>query len=133
MESSIAEKFQTMVKLGILNSRMKDFYDIWLLSRIFDFEGKILAEAINKTFANRNTPVIVNPAVFDPNFMEDADKQIQWSGFLEKAKRTDAPLSFKEVTGTVKAFIEPLATSLVENHAFRFRWIAPGPWRDAAN
>ena len=68
MESTIAEKFQAMVKLGVLNSRMKDFYDIWILSRTFDFKGEILAEALEKTFENRNTPITLNAAIFDPSF-----------------------------------------------------------------
>ena len=65
MESTIAEKFQAMVKLGILNSRMKDFYDVWLLSRMFDFKGETLSEAIEKTFKNRKTPIPITPQVFD--------------------------------------------------------------------
>ncbi len=56
-ESTIAEKFRAMVTFGNLNSRMKDFYDIWMLCNQFDFRGKILAEAIEKTFANRKTPI----------------------------------------------------------------------------
>lgn len=54
-ESAIAEKFKAMVSLGMVNSRMKDFYDIWLLSRAFDFGGVRLSEAIRLTFAARNT------------------------------------------------------------------------------
>jgi len=54
-ESSISEKFEAMVKLGVLNSRMKDFYDIWLLSRQFDFDGAKLTEAIRLTFEQRYT------------------------------------------------------------------------------
>lgn len=49
-ESAIAEKFEAMIKLGELNSRMKDFYDIWLLSRQFSFESTKLAEAVKLTF-----------------------------------------------------------------------------------
>lgn len=56
-ESTIAEKFEAMVKLGILNSRMKDFYDIWLLLRHFDFKGPILSEAISKTFPTRGRTI----------------------------------------------------------------------------
>lgn len=54
-ESTIAEKFQAMVKLGIINSRMKDFYDIWLLSRQYEFDKRMLAEAVSLTFENRDT------------------------------------------------------------------------------
>ena len=90
MESTIAEKFHAMVKLGILNSRMKDFYDIWMLSRTFDFRGEILAEAVEETFENRDTPIPIKPTVFNPSFVNDNAKKIQWQGFIRKAKLSDA-------------------------------------------
>ncbi len=129
MESSIAEKFQAMVKLGVLNSRMKDFYDIWILSRSFDFKGEVLAEAVEKTFANRNTSITLNATVFDPSFGMDRDKNIQWQGFLRKTKLIDTPGSFEEVITVVKLFLEPLVTSIFERRAFNSIWTAPGPWR----
>ena len=129
MESSIAEKFQAMVKLGVLNSRMKDFYDIWILSRSFDFKGEVLAEAVEKTFANRNTSITLNATVFDPSFGMDRDKNIQWQGFLRKTKLIDTPGSFEEVITVVKLFLEPLVTSIFERRAFKSIWTAPGPWR----
>jgi len=127
-ESTIAEKFQAMVKLGILNSRMKDFYDIWFLSRRFDFRSETLAEAIEKTFENRNTPITVNLTVFDFSFTKDEDKKVQWLGFIKRAKITDAPGSFEEVTASVKVFLEPIVTSIVERQRFHGIWTAPGPW-----
>ena len=51
----VAEKFEAMVKLGITNSRMKDFFDVWFLSRRFDFDGVTLHKAIHATFARRLT------------------------------------------------------------------------------
>lgn len=117
-ESTIAEKFQAMVKLGILNSRMKDFYDIWFLSRRFDFRSETLAEAIEKTFENRNTPITVNLTVFDFSFTKDDDKKVQWLGFIKRAKITDAPGSFEEVTASVKVFLEPIVASIVERQRF---------------
>jgi predicted nucleotidyltransferase component of viral defense system len=129
MESTIAEKFQAMVKLGILNSRMKDFYDIWILSRTSDFEGNILAEAVAKTFEKRNTPVTLDAALFNPSFGKDWDKNVQWRGFIRKTKLINAPDSFEEVMTAVKLFLEPLAASIAERRAFNSNWIAPGPWR----
>ena len=129
MESSIAEKFQAMVKLGILNSRMKDFYDIWILSRSFDFKGEVLAEAVEKTFANRNTPITLNAAVFDPSFGIDMDKNVQWQSFIRKTKLIDTPESFEEVITVVKLFLEPLVASIAERRAFNSIWTVPGPWR----
>jgi len=59
-----------MVKLEVLNSRMKDFYNIWFLSSMFDFRGETLDEAIEKTFENRNSPISGNPTVFDLSFIK---------------------------------------------------------------
>ena len=129
MESTIAEKFQAMAKLGVLNSRMKDFYDIWVLSRTFNFKGRILAEAVEKTFEKRNTPVTLDAALFDPSFGKDGDKNIQWQGFIRKTKLINAPESFEKVFGSVKLFLEPLVASIVEQRAFNSNWIAPGPWQ----
>jgi len=129
MESTIAEKFHTMVKLGVLNSRMKDFYDIWMLSRTFDFRGELLAEAVEKTFENRNTPITITPTVFGPSFVKDGDKEVQWQGFIRKAKLADAPDAFEDVVAAVKAFFGPLVASLAEGRTFRGIWKAPGPWR----
>ena len=129
MESTIAEKFQAMVKLGVLNSRMKDFYDIWILSRLFDFKGEILAEAVEKTFEKRNTPVNLNAAIFDPSFGNDGDKNVQWQGFIRKTKLISTPESFEEVISIVRLFLEPLVTSIVERRSFNSIWTAPGPWQ----
>ena len=129
MESTIAEKFQAIVKLGVLNSRMKDFYDIWMLSRTFDFRGEMLAEAVEKTFENRNTPINIEPAAFDPSFWQDEDKRVQWQGFIRKAKLANAPETFKEVAESVKLFLLPLVASLAERQTFQGVWTAPGPWR----
>jgi predicted nucleotidyltransferase component of viral defense system len=129
MESTIAEKFQAMVKLGILNSRMKDFYDIWMLARTFDFKGELLAEAVAKTFENRNTPLTVDPVVFEPSFVEAENKKAQWRAFLRKDKLTNVPEAFDDVVAIIKVFLEPLITSLAEKRVFRNIWKARGPWR----
>jgi len=71
-ESTIAEKFEAMVKLGTLNSRMKDFFDLWLMSCQFDFDGATLAEAISKTFSTRRTPILAEPLALTNAFAEDS-------------------------------------------------------------
>jgi hypothetical protein len=129
MESMIAEKVHAMVKLGILNSRMKDFYDIWMLSHAFDFRGELLAEAIAKTFENRNTPLTPTPAFFDPAFAQDGDKRAQWQGFIKKIGLADAPDAFEDIIAAIKVFLEPIAVALVEQGAFHGTWTAPGPWQ----
>ncbi len=129
MESTIAEKFQAMVKLGLLNSRMKDFYDIWLLSRMFDFRGETLIEAIEKTFEKRKTPLINEPTVFKTTFMKDDTKQAQWKGFIEKTRLTDSPLSFEDIAAGIKDFLQPIVDSIINNRTFQSFWTAQGPWR----
>ncbi|MCK4236360.1 MAG: nucleotidyl transferase AbiEii/AbiGii toxin family protein [Candidatus Krumholzibacteria bacterium] len=129
MESTIAEKFQSMVMLDVLNSRMKDFYDIWMLSTAFDFKGETLAEAVEKTFEKRKTPITADPTVFKPSFAEDGDKMVQWLGFIKKAKLNNAPETFGEVIASVKSFLAPLATALANRQLFRSSWRAPGPWQ----
>jgi predicted nucleotidyltransferase component of viral defense system len=129
MESTIAEKFQAMARLGILNSRLKDFYDIWFLSRSFDFKGGILAKAIEKMFERRNTLVKLDAAIFNPSFGRNKDKDIQWRSFLSKAKLTGAPASFEEAVSAVMLFLEPIAAAIAERKAFDRIWTAPGPWR----
>lgn len=129
MESTIAEKFHAMTRLGVLNSRMKDFYDIWMLSCTFNFSGEILARAVEKTFDNRNTLTTADPVVFDPLFAKDGDKNIQWQGFIRKTRLAGAPEAFEDVSTAVKAFLEPLVVSLAKQQMFRKTWSAPGPWR----
>jgi predicted nucleotidyltransferase component of viral defense system len=85
-QSVVAEKFQAIVALGFLNSRMKDFYDIWAMSRQFAFEGPSLSEAIRATFSRRKTALPESiPVGLSAELAEDADKQKQWVAFLRRS------------------------------------------------
>ena len=128
-ESVIAEKFQAMVKRGILNSRMKDFYDIWFLSRRFDFAGRILLTAMRKTFENRETAIPAQPAVFEEKFATDPTKEIQWKSFVMKTRLEDAPPTFKDVAGSIALFLGPVASALAQRESFYKKWKAAGRWR----
>src|SRR5437667_10093654 len=75
-ESVIAEKYQAMVALDIANTRIKDFYDVWLLSQTIEFDGAVLAKAIAVTFKQRSTPLPTEPPIaLTEHFGEAADKQ----------------------------------------------------------
>ena len=126
-ESTLAEKFQAMVKLGLLNSRMKNFYDIWFLSQMFNFKGETLVEAIEKTFEKRKTPLPKELTIFTPSFMKDENKQAQWQGFINKTKLGDAPKSFENVIAGIKIFLQPVVASINDQQTFRFFWAASGP------
>lgn len=83
-ETVIAEKFQAMVDLGRANSRMKDFYDIWLLAKSFRFEDDRLARAIAATFARRQTSIPAElPDALSAEFAADVAKARQWKAFIE--------------------------------------------------
>jgi hypothetical protein len=89
-ESIVAQKFESLVPLGVLNSRMKDYFDIWTLSRQFDFDGQTLGSAIVKTFFDRGTRIIPEPIGLTTKFVDVPTKKSQWHGFIlsEKADST---------------------------------------------
>jgi len=129
IESTIAEKFEAMVKLGVLNSRMKDFFDIWLLSRQFDFEGQRLEAAIEKTFSTRGTDIQSEPVALTVSFADDPAKAAQWRGFIRKNRLVNVPQAFGEVIKAVALFLGPVAESLAGKNHLEANWKAPGPWR----
>jgi predicted nucleotidyltransferase component of viral defense system len=107
-ETVIAEKFQAMIALGRANSRMKDFYDIWILSKSFDFAGDRLSRAIAATFARRETAIPVDlPDALTPAFANDEQKQRQWSAFVRDVSAN--PGSLADVVGNLAEFLMPHA------------------------
>ena len=128
-ETVVAEKFEAMVKLGLVNSRMKDFYDLWLLSQQYDFDGSLLANAITRTFAHRKTQILAPPTALTPVFSGDAQKQTQWRAFLRKTRLTDAPSALPDVIAVISSFLLPLAQAIGNGHEFNQTWKALGPWQ----
>jgi predicted nucleotidyltransferase component of viral defense system len=105
-ETVIAEKFQAMVALGRANSRMKDFFDVWLLSRNYQFEGDVLARAIAATFARRKTAIPAEtPVALTQEFAEDPAKRRQWLAFAEGIEAKVPSLA--EVVRELEAFLVP--------------------------
>ena len=95
-ETVVAEKFQTMVDLGIANSRMKDFFDLWTFASQFEFDGDILGEAINATFERRETAIPnKTPFALTNDFSADQSKRKQWNALV---RRLEKELDLKEVT-----------------------------------
>lgn len=129
-ETVVAEKFQALVALGMLNSRMKDFFDLWAISQTFSFDGGVLADAIAATFERRHTDIPTDtPVALTPAFAEDAAKQAQWRGFLRRTAIAIAPGPFAELQDNVAAFVLPPTHALVAGKAFDGKWNAGGPWK----
>lgn len=125
-ESTIAEKFEAMVKLGVLNSRMKDFYDIWALSRQFDFNGARLAEAIRLTFERRGTVLPTSIEAFTGAFIQA--KGTQWTAFGKRLQQDHAPAFFTDVVTVVNSFLTPILTAISFDIPISKTWTTPGPW-----
>lgn len=126
-ETAIAEKFEAMAKLGPINSRMKDFFDIWLLSRQFEFDAPALVSAIGKTFARRGTPLSLPPYALTRDFAADPLKQTQWRAFLDKSSLA-APSQLDELVEVLAAFLLPVAAAARDGSQLSSHWLPPGPW-----
>lgn len=129
-ETVVAEKLQAMVALGIFNSRMKDFYDIWILSRQFSFHGVILAEAIRATFDRRKTPLPSDlPIALSNTFAEDSDKATQWKAFIRKNRLDARDITLAQVIGELRIFLWPVLVAVTEKGTFAQAWDNGGPWK----
>jgi len=123
-ETAVAEKFEAMVKLGELNSRMKDFFDIWLLSRSFDFDGSRLCEAIEMTFKRRRTTLPkAEPIALTPEFFGNSQKQTQWAGFVRRMKLRDVP-SLGDIVDGLREFLMPPMRALSRSEHFDLKWVS---------
>ena len=129
-ETSIAEKFEAIVSLGLTNSRMKDYYDIWLLSQQFDFDGAVLMRAIEATFRRRGT-MLPNeiPIGLSHEFVSDAGKLSQWQAFVRRSRLDSKEISLETVVKLIAVFIMPPSSAAAETKAFSLRWAKGGPWQ----
>lgn len=128
-ETVVAEKFQAMVTLGMANGRMKDFFDLWLLATSFEFDGDLVARAIQATFDRRRTPIPETiPLALTADFYEDAAKQTQWNAFKLKS-RLVAPPPLPELISILQTFLMPPVESHRTGERFGQQWNPPGPWQ----
>jgi predicted nucleotidyltransferase component of viral defense system len=104
METVIAEKLQAIIVLAQLNSRMKDFYDIYTLLNAHIIDYQMQKEAIIQTFANRNTPLNFETAVFTADFYEHESLQNMWKAFLKKINAED--VAFGTVVNCIEHFVK---------------------------
>lgn len=128
-ENVVSEKFEAMIKLGLLNSRMKDFYDIWLMMHQFDFEGSKLTEALRRTFTYRKTEVPEGKKLFAKEiYDEKSDRQTLWKAFLNKGDIKHAPEKLSSVAKEIERFLYKPLDAINKSEKFGARWKASGPW-----
>ncbi len=109
-ETVVAEKFQAMVDLGLANSRMKDYYDLWIIGQAFEIDRSRLARAMSATFARRSTAIPDGvPDGLSTAFAEDAGKRQQWESFRQDLNVDPGPLDV--VVSALEAFLMPAAAA----------------------
>ena len=130
IESIISEKFEAMVKLAMVNSRMKDFYDVYTLSINYDFRGNRLKKAIESTFKRRKTIVPISSLVFRTEFHNDKGRQRQWAAFLRKSRIANTDKSFNQIMERITKFLKPIVISINNKTQIEKSWYSSlGRWR----
>ena len=120
LESTIAEKFDAILQRFELTGRMKDFYDIYYLSRSFDFEGLKLQTAIQETLQNRGTAYEKDSFDRVLALAEDEDMQIKWRYFLKTLGNPD--MAFADVMEGIKTFLLPVWEAIIAENETLSNW-----------
>ena len=107
LETVVAEKFQTMIDRGTINSRMKDFFDVYTILKADKVDYELLKEAIVEVFANRGTELDADNVVFSEDFAQDESLQAMWKAYLKRIKYKDE-LPFSEVMDIVRERLQPM-------------------------
>jgi predicted nucleotidyltransferase component of viral defense system len=128
-ESAIAEKFHAMVILDIRNSRMKDFYDIWLMASTWKFEMASLRGAILASFERRGSPIPETiPFALTEAFLIDPQKKLQWTAFVSRLNPGDKAPSLEEVGAVLRSFLLPCISAEFLTHAEMRTWTPALKW-----
>jgi hypothetical protein len=130
-ETVVAEKLEALVSLGVANSRMKDFFDLWAISRTFPFEGPVLTRAIRATFERRGTALPSGtPFGLSEAFAVDPGKQALWRAFLRRTEIAMAPEPLSALIPAINAFLMPILRAAISGDPPPTHWPRGGPWRD---
>ena len=130
-ETAIAEKLHAMVVLGEANSRMRDFFDIYALSKHHHFDADVLVRAVRATFERRRTQIPESlPLAMTPVFAAISAKQAQWHGFLGKSGISAAPANLNDVVLGIATFLEPIIKAARAGPTLERAWVPGGPWFD---
>ena len=129
LESAVAEKFEAIVKLNFVTSRMKDFFDLWILCTNYKFDGKSLTLAVKNTFERRKTPIPPeNPVALSLLFVKNVEKQEQWKAFLNRGISKEKHCSLEETIKKLQNFLLPVLDCLRSMKAFQKSWSPEKGW-----
>ena len=125
----VAEKLEALTSLGMLNSRMKDFFDLWVLAKHSDFDGQVLSRAVAATFERRRTLIPQGaPIGFSDEFINNAQKERQWQGFLRKNALDPMPLAM--VIADLREFLLPVLAAISVHGSLDAAWRAGEEWQE---
>ena len=128
----VAEKFQAMAVLGMANSRMKDYYDLWVIARRFPFDGPLLGRALAATFLRRRARLPLDaPLALSGSFSGDQTKRTQWAAFLRRNRLEAQGQALPAVVDLLKSFLLPPVMAGARGEPFPCHWPPGGPWKDA--
>lgn len=126
--TALAEKFETIVSRGLANSRLRDYYDLWLLPTLRSYDGAEVTAALSATFGHRGTAMPAEvPAGLTSAFFSSPDRQAGWRAFLGD-RRVDAPSDFSEICEAIAAFIVPPAAAVAAGEPFTAKWDPSSGW-----
>ena len=129
-ETVVAEKVEAIVKLGLANTRMKDFYDLLVLSRTFPFDGDRVREAMAATFERRGTTISTEPPVaLTDRFAADDSKGKQWKAFVKRSGLEKRVGELHETISELSAFVLPPLVAAGNATTFVATWGPAGPWQ----
>jgi predicted nucleotidyltransferase component of viral defense system len=133
LEAVVAEKFHAMVELDLANSRVKDFYDIWVYSRHTDFDGPTLAKSFAATFTRRNTALPTElPTALTSLYFESEDHIKQWQAFVRRISKPELAAGFPDLVGDLAAFLMPPAIAAAHQESFQRKWHPSTGWAASA-
>ena len=129
VQAVIAEKFQAIVHLDLSNSRMKDFYDIWIVSRTLQFGGQELSKSIQSTFERRETPIPTTPpAALTERFFDDPTHIRQWDAFVTRIDELSLKEKLPTVIRAITDFVMPPTIAAAQRKPLQLRWTPKGGW-----
>jgi len=129
-ETAVAEKLEAMISLGVINSRIKDFFDIRELALNFEFRGAVLTRAVRETFGRRRTKIPTEtPIALTEEFVDQPGRQAQWRAFVRKGRLSSDTDALDNVIPTLREFLLPVLTAAAENTELNAIWNPGGPWR----
>lgn len=131
-ETVVAEKVEALVRLGLINGRMKDFSDLYYLASEFEFDGQLLAKALIATFSRRRTGLPQDiPVALTEQFYRDGDTMRRWSGFLQTA-RMSTEAALEDVCLKLRDFVLPALRAAASDADFDMTWRPDDLWHDSA-